>query len=214
MAEKLYKNLKADIKRCWPLLLGNILYFLTMNLSSAVIWGKIYEIVSPRLISLQTATGWLMGVLLGLAWEKWNKKMLPLLIPFHFVQMIFYVLFFIYAEATQNIFVYWCIGFFQYTMIGVFCDKIYSCATAFFFKKPEERASFDNLENTSICISSCLGALIGVAYVPGLRMAIFFDLFSTFIWSVLVLIYAVPRKKYWLLDEPVTEENNLPSVSQ
>lgn len=100
-------SIKSDIKKYWPLLMANGVYYLCTGLSEAVIGKEVYAILSPRLISLQSIIGWGGGIVLGLAWSKWNKKMFPLLIPMFLMQIIASVLYFIYAEATLNMFIFW-----------------------------------------------------------------------------------------------------------
>ena len=103
-------SIKSDIKKYWPLLMANGVYYLCTGLSEAVIGKEVYAILSPRLISLQSIIGWGGGIVLGLAWSKWNKKMFPLLIPMFLMQIIASVLYFIYAEATLNMFIFWVLG--------------------------------------------------------------------------------------------------------
>lgn len=186
------QSLKKDLKKMWPLLLGNIIFFVMTSMAANVIWAEFYEIVPIRLINLQTGIGWGMGILLGFIWARFSKRLLRFLIPWHMAWIVFAVIYLIFAETNDNMFIYWAIGFFQYTFIGVVCDKLYECAEAWFFKKSEERASFDNLEAMAICISNCLGSLIGVIYVPSLKVAIVLDIVSNAIWSVLVLYFVFP----------------------
>lgn len=74
----------SDVKKFWLILLANGIYYLFTGMSESVIGKEVYAILPPQLISLQTVVGWGGGILLGLAWSKWGKKMLPLLIPFFF----------------------------------------------------------------------------------------------------------------------------------
>ena len=98
--------------------MANGVYYLCTGLSEAVIGKEVYAILSPRLISLQSIIGWGGGIVLGLAWTKWNKKMFPLLIPMFLMQIIASVLYFIYAEATLNMFIFWVLGLGMYIFFG------------------------------------------------------------------------------------------------
>lgn len=51
-------SLISDSKRYWPLLMANALYYLFTGMSESVIAKHVYELLSPRLISLQTVIGW------------------------------------------------------------------------------------------------------------------------------------------------------------
>lgn len=189
-----------DIGQVWPLLTANILYYLGMGVSSAVTEQEIYAVLSPRLISLNSAIGWSVGILLGFLWSKFGKNLLKFLIPLHIAQLVLYSIFFVYFETSLNMFMFWLLGLMNYIFLGGICDKIFECACAWFFKKSEERASYDNLEAMASCLSGCLGNLIAVAYVPSLRMAIFFNWIATFLYCFFVLLYAFPRKM--LLKKP------------
>ena len=96
-------TLIQDSKRFWPILMANAFYYLFTGMSESVIGKHVYEILPPQLISLQTVIGWGGGILLGLAWSKWGKRMLPLLIPMFTMQIIASVLYFIYSEAKSLI---------------------------------------------------------------------------------------------------------------
>ncbi|MBQ4331616.1 MAG: hypothetical protein IJC31_07260, partial [Spirochaetaceae bacterium] len=80
-------SLISDSKRYWPLLMANALYYLFSGMSESVIAKHVYEVLSPRLISLQTVIGWGGGIALGIAWSRFGKKMFPLLIPIFTLQM-------------------------------------------------------------------------------------------------------------------------------
>lgn len=188
-------HLFRDIKSVWPLLVANICYYIFIGMAEAVIWQKFYEILSPRLISLNSAIGWAVGIFLGLAWSKWGNKLLKFLIPLHLAQLIIYSVMFIYFEASLNMFMFWLLGLLLFITIGGLCDKICLCSYSWFFRKPEERSSYDNLEAMASCISGCAGYLIAVAYVPSLRMAIFYNFLGTFLYCLFVLVYSVPRRK-------------------
>ena len=58
-------SIKSDIKKYWPLLMANGVYYLCTGLSEAVIGKEVYAILSPRLISLQSIIGWGGGIVLG-----------------------------------------------------------------------------------------------------------------------------------------------------
>lgn len=202
------KKLKffCEVGNVWPLLVANISYYLGMGISEAVVWQEIYAVLSPRLISLNSAIGWSVGIFLGFLWSRYGKKLLKFLIPLHLAQLIIYFIFFVYFEASLNMFMFWLLGLLMFMFIGGLCDKIFECACAWFFKKSEERASYDNLEAMASCLSGCLGNLIAVAYVPSLRMAIFFNFIATFLYCLFVLIYAIPRKKILKTPDDVEEE--------
>ena len=133
-----------DIKKYWPLLLADGFYYLFTGLSAAVINKEVYAILSPRLISLQSIIGWGGGVVLGFMWSRWNKKLLPLMLPFFLMQAAASVLYFIYSEATLNMFIFWVISMGMYIFFGGISDKIFEGAKAWFFKKSEARASYGN----------------------------------------------------------------------
>lgn len=187
-------SIKSDIKKYWPLLMANGVYYLCTGLSEAVIGKEVYAILSPRLISLQSIIGWGGGIVLGLAWSKWNKKMFPLLIPMFLMQIIASVLYFIYAEATLNMFIFWVLGLGMYIFFGGLADKIFDGAVSWFFKKPSERASYDNLIDMVSCVAGFSGYVLSMIYVPSLRMAIFFSFLATFFWCFGVLIYSFANK--------------------
>ena len=177
-------SLIADSKKYWPLLCADGFYYLFTGLSAAVINKEVYAILSPRLISLQSIIGWGGGVLLGFMWSRWNKKLLPLMLPFFLMQAAASILYFIYSEATLNMFIFWVISMGMYIFFGGISDKIFEGAKAWFFKKSEARASFDNLIDMSGTIAGFLGYLIALVYVPSLRMAIFFNFIATFFYCL------------------------------
>lgn len=195
MKAKENTQLAKDLKKMWPLLLGDIFYYVVKGMAEAVLWKEIYEVVDVRLISLQSALGWGIGLVLGMAWIKWGKKLLRLLIPLHAIQIVFYIIYFVYNEATLNIFMFWLIGFMNYIFLGAVADKVYLCASYWFFKDSKERSSFENFEDMAQCLSACVGSLIAVVYVPPLRVAMFCDFISMFVWCVLVLYFSIPRRQ-------------------
>lgn len=170
------------------------LYYLFTGMSASVIDKEVYTLLSARLISLQTVIGWGGGILLGLMWSKWNKKLLPLLIPFFLMQLIASVLYFVYSEATLNMFIFWVLGLGMYIFFGGISDKIFDGAKAWFFKGSQERSSYDNLVDMVACIAGFSGYGLSMIYVPGLRMAIFFNFLATFFWCFGILIYSVKHK--------------------
>lgn len=202
-------SLISDSKRYWPLLMANALYYLFTGMSESVIAKHVYELLSPRLISLQTVIGWGGGIALGIAWSRFGKKMFPLLIPIFTLQMIASVLYFIYAEATLNMFIFWVISMGMYIFFGGLADKIFEGACAWFFNKSEDRASFDNLEDMVACITGFSGYLISMIYVPSLRMAILFNFLATFSWCLGVLIYSIAHKSALELDLPKNDTQDI-----
>lgn len=184
----------SDIKKFWPILMANGMYYLFTGMSESVIGKEVYAILPPQLISLQTVIGWGGGIVLGLAWSKWGKKMLPLLIPFFSMQLIASILYFIYSEATLNMFVFWILGLGMYIFFGGLADKVFEGAQAWFFKKSDERASYDNLIDMLSCITGFAGYFISMIYVPSLRMAIVFNFLATFFWCLGILIYSIKHK--------------------
>lgn len=198
----------SDSKRFWPILMANGLYYLLAGMSEAVIAKEVYAVLSPRLISLQSIIGWGGGILLGMAWSRWGKKLFPLLIPMHLAQMVASVAYLIYTEATMNILVYWILGQGMYIFLGGLADKIFDGACAWFFKKPEDRASIDNLEDMVACFAGFLGYFISIIYVPHIRMAIFLKFLATFSWCLGLLIYTVSHKSELELDPPAKEKNS------
>ena len=201
-------SIKSDIKKYWPLLMANGVYYLCTGLSEAVIGKEVYAILSPRLISLQSIIGWGGGIVLGLAWSKWNKKMFPLLIPMFLMQIIASVLYFIYAEATLNMFIFWFLGLGMYIFFGGLADKIFDGAVSWFFKKSSERASYDNLIDMVSCVAGFSGYVLSMIYVPSLRMAIFFSFLATFFWCFGVLIYSFANKNK-LKDDDFSERESI-----
>ena len=184
-------NLFKDIKKYWPLLFSDGIFYLFTGLSSSVISKEIYAVLSPRLISLQNIIGWGGGVLLGFMWSKWNKKLLPLMLPFFLMQSIASVLYFIYSETTLNMFIYWILSMGMYIFFGGISDKIFEGAKAWFFKKSEDRASYDNLIDMTGSIAGFSGYFISMIYVPSLRVAIFFSFVATFCWCAGIIFYTL-----------------------
>lgn len=187
-------NLVNDAKRCAPLLLADCFYYLFTALSASVINKEVYAVLSPRLISLQSIIGWGGGVLLGLMWSKWNSRLLPLMIPFFAMQAAASVLYFVYSQATLNMFIFWILSMGMYIFFGGISDKIFEGAKAWFFKKSEERASYDNLIDMAGSISGFAGYVVSMMYVPSLRAAVFFSFLATFLYCICVLYYALKHK--------------------
>lgn len=188
-------QLVNDVKKYWPLLTADGFYYLFTGLSAAVINKEVYSILSPRLISLQSIIGWGGGVLLGFMWSKWNKKLLPLMLPFFLMQSIASIFYFIYSETTLNMFIFWVISMGMYIFFGGISDKIFEGAKAWFFKKSEERASYDNLIDMTGSIAGFSGYFLSMIYVPSLRMAIFFNFIATFFWCAGIIFYTIVHKK-------------------
>ncbi len=188
-------SLISDSKKYWPLLLADGFYYLFTGLSAAVINKEVYAILSPRLISLQSIIGWGGGVLLGFMWSKWNKRLLPLMLPFFALQAVASILYFIYSEATLNMFIFWVISMGMYIFFGGISDKIFEGAKAWFFKKSEDRASYDNLIDMTGSIAGFAGYFLAMLYVPSLRMAIFFNFIATFFWCTGIIWYTLRHKK-------------------
>ncbi len=183
-----------DIRKYSPLLAADGIYYLFTGLSAAVINKEVYAILSPRLISLQSIIGWGGGVLLGFMWSKWNKKLLPLMLPLFALQATASILYFVYSEATLNMFIFWVLSMGMYIFFGGISDKIFEGAKAWFFKKSEERASYDNLIDMTGSIAGFLGYFISMIYVPSLRMAILFNFIATFFWCVGIIWYTLRHK--------------------
>ena len=78
------------------------------------------------------------GILLGFMWSKWNKRLLPLMLPFFMMQAVASVLYFVYSEATLNMFIFWILSMGMYIFFGGISDKIFEGAKAWFFKKSTE----------------------------------------------------------------------------
>lgn len=187
-------DLIENTKKNWPLLAADGAYYLFAGLSEAVIGKEVYAVLSPRLISLQSIIGWGGGVVLGIMWSKWNKRLLPLMLPLFILQMIACVLYFIYSEATLNMFIFWVLSMGMYIFLGGISDKIFDGAKAWFFKKSEDRASYDNLIDMTGSIAGFAGYFISMIYVPSLRMAIFFNFLATFFWCAGIIIYGIKHK--------------------
>ena len=183
-----------DIKKYFPLLAADGIYYLFTGLSASVINKEIYAVLSPRLISLQNIIGWGGGVLLGFMWSRWNKRLLPLMLPFFMMQAVASVLYFVYSEATLNMFIFWVLSMGMYIFFGGISDKIFEGAKAWFFKKSEERASYDNLIDMTGSIAGFSGYFISMIYVPSLRMAIFFSFLATFFWCLGIISYTIMHK--------------------
>lgn len=187
-------SLLSDSKNYWPLLVADGVYYLFTGLSAAVINKEVYAVLSPRLISLQSIIGWGGGVLLGFMWSKWNKRLLPLMLPFFMLQSVASIFYFIYSEATLNMFIFWVISMGMYVFFGGISDKIFEGAKAWFFKKSEERASYDNLIDMTGSIAGFAGYFLAMIYVPSLRMAIFFNFIATFFWCTGIIWYTLRHK--------------------
>ena len=188
-------GLLSDIRRYAPLLAADGIYYLFTGLSSSVINKEIYAVLSPRLLSLQSIIGWGGGVLLGFMWSKWNRRLLPLMLPFFMMQAAASILYFVYSEATLNMFIYWILSMGMYVFFGGISDKIFEGAKAWFFKKSDERASYDNLIDMTGSIAGFSGYFISVIYVPSLRMAIFFSFIATFCWCSGIIAYTLTHKE-------------------
>ena len=74
---------------------------------------------------------------------------------------------------------------------GGISDKIYEGAKAWFFKKSEARASFDNLIDMTGSIAGFSGYAISVLYVPSLRIAILCNFIATFCYCAGIIWYTV-----------------------
>ena len=116
------------------------------------------------------------------------------MLPFFLMQAAVSILYFIYSETTLNMFIFWVISMGMYIFFGGISDKIFEGAKAWFFKKSETRASFDNLIDMSGTIAGFLGYLIALVYVPSLRMAIFFNFIATFFYCLGIIWYTLRHK--------------------
>ena len=183
-----------DIKRYAPLLLADGFYYLFMAISASVINKEVYAVLSPRLISLQSIIGWGGSVVLGFMWSKWNRRLLPLMLPFFLLQTVASVLYFVYSEATLNMFVFWVLSMGMYIFFGGISDKIFEGAKAWFFKQSDDRASYDNLIDMTGSVAGFAGYVFSVIYVPSLRMAIFFSFLVTFLYCAGVIWYTVGHR--------------------
>lgn len=190
-----------DCKAFWPLVMANALYYLFEGMSASVIGKEVYSILPPQLISLQSIISWGGGILLGLAWSKWNKKLFKIMIPLYILQLIACVLYFIYSEITLNMFIFWVLSMGMFIFFGGLCDKIFDSARAWFFHESEERASYDNIIDIVCCVTGFLGYLISMIYVPSLRMAVLFNFCATFFWCLGVIIYSITHKEKILQPE-------------
>ena len=187
-------SLLRDIKKYWPLLCADGFHYLFTGLSAAVINKEVYAILSPRLISLQSIIGWGGGVLLGFMWSRWNKKLLPLMLPFFALQATASIFYFIYSETTLNMFIFWVISMGMYIFFGGISDKIFEGAKAWFFKKSEARASYDNLIDMTGSFAGFAGYFLAMLYVPSLRMAIFFNFLATLLWCLGIIWYTLRHR--------------------
>ena len=188
-------TLFQDIRRYAPLLLADGCYYLFTGLSASVINKEVYAVLSPRLISLQSIIGWGGGILLGFMWSKWNKRLLPLMLPFFLMQAVASVLYFVYSEATLNMYIFWILSMGMYIFFGGISDKIFEGAKAWFFKQSETRASYNNLIDMTGSISGfACGDFLSMIYVPSLRAAIFFSFFATFLWCVGIIVYTIGHR--------------------
>ncbi|MCR5761749.1 MAG: hypothetical protein K6G00_00025 [Treponema sp.] len=183
-----------DFKKYSLLILADGFYYLFTALSASVINKEVFAILSPRLISLQNIIGWGGGILLGFMWSKWNKKLLPFMLPFFALQAVASILYFLYSEATLNMFIFWILSLGMYICFGGISDKIFEGAKAWFFKKSEDRASYDNLIDMTGSVSGCAGYVLSVIYVPSLRMAILLNFLATFLYCTGILCYTIMHK--------------------
>lgn len=188
------KGIFSDAKKYLPLLLSYGLYYFFTGLSSSVIYKETTAVLSPRLISLQNIISWAGGILLGLAWSKWNTKLIPLMTPLFILQMAASVAYFIYSEITLNMFIFWVLSLVMYVFFIGLADKIFECARAWFFKKSEERASYDNLIDMVSCVTGFSGYIVSIFYVPSLRAAVLFSFLATFSWCAGILVYNFTHK--------------------
>lgn len=188
------KGIFSDAKKYLPLLLSYGLYYFFTGLSSSVIYKETTAVLSPRLISLQNIISWAGGILLGLAWSKWNTKLIPLMTPLFILQMAASVAYFIYSEITLNMFIFWVLSLVMYVFFIGLADKIFECARAWFFKKAEERASYDNLIDMVSCVTGFSGYIVSIFYVPSLRAAVLFSFLATFSWCAGILVYNFTHK--------------------
>lgn len=111
------------------------------------------------------------------------------------MQLISSIIYFIYSEATLNMFIFWILGLGMYIFFGGIADKVFEGAKAWFFKQSEERASYDNLIDMLFCITGFAGYFISMIYVPSLRMAILFNFLATFFWCFGILIYSLKHRR-------------------
>ncbi len=128
-------------------------------------------------------------------WSRWNKKLLPLMLPFFALQAGASIFYFIYSEATLNMFIFWVISMGMYVFFGGISDKIFEGAKAWFFKKSEDRASYDNLIDMTGSISGFAGYFLAMLYVPSLRIAILFNFIATFTWCSGIIFYTLKHKE-------------------
>ena len=116
------------------------------------------------------------------------------MLPFFALHAVASVLYFIYSEATLNMFIFWVISMGMYVFFGGISDKIFEGAKAWFFKKSQERASYDNLIDMTGSIAGFAGYFLAMIYVPSLRMAIFFNFIATFFWCCGIIWYTLRHK--------------------
>ncbi|MCR5723829.1 MAG: hypothetical protein K6G80_01930 [Treponema sp.] len=188
-------NLLADSRRYAPLLIANGVYYLCTALSASVINKEVYAVLSPRLISLQSVVGWGGGVVLGVLWSRFNRRLLPLMLPFFLMQAAASSLYFVYAETTLNMYIFWWLSIGMYVFFGGISDKIFEGAKAWFFKKSDDRASYDNLVSMTGSIAGFSGYALSVLYVPSLRMAIFLNFLATFVWCAGSITYTLTHRE-------------------
>lgn len=143
---------------------------------------------------MQNIISWAGGILLGLAWSKWNTKLIPLMTPLFILQMAASVAYFIYSEITLNMFIFWVLSLVMYVFFIGLADKIFECVRAWFFKKSEERASYDNLIDMFSCVTGFSGYIVSIFYVPSLRAAVLFSFLATFSWCAGILVYNFTHK--------------------
>jgi hypothetical protein len=116
------------------------------------------------------------------------------MLPFFALQAVASILYFLYSEATLNMFIFWILSMGMYIFFGGISDKIFDGARAWFFKKSEDRASYDNLIDMTGSVSGCAGYVLSVIYVPSLRMAILLNFLATFLYCTGVLCYTIMHK--------------------
>ena len=116
------------------------------------------------------------------------------MLPFFALQASASIFYFIYSEATLNMFIFWVISMGMYVFFGGISDKIFEGAKAWFFKKSEDRASYDNLIDMTGSISGFAGYFLAMIYVPSLRMAILFNFIATFTWCAGIILYTVKHR--------------------
>ncbi len=98
------------------------------------------------------------------------------------------------SEITLNMFIFWVLSLVMYVFFIGLADKIFECARAWFFKKAEERASYDNLIDMVSCVTGFSGYIVSLFYVPSLRMAVLFNFLATFSWCAGILAYNISHR--------------------